>query len=40
VKVEAGFTPLEAIKTASFNGARFLGEDSRIGQSPSGNKPT
>jgi imidazolonepropionase-like amidohydrolase len=29
--VEAGFTPLEAIKIASFNGARFLGEDSRIG---------
>ncbi len=29
--VEAGFTPLEAIKIASFNGARFLGQDSRIG---------
>ena len=29
--VEAGFTPLEAIKIASFNGAKFLGEDSRIG---------
>jgi len=29
--VEAGFTPLEAIKIATFNGARFLGEDSRIG---------
>src|SRR5712691_4914215 len=29
--VEAGFTPVEAIKIASFNGARFLGEDSRIG---------
>jgi imidazolonepropionase-like amidohydrolase len=29
--VEAGFTPLEAIKIASFNGARFLGEDERIG---------
>jgi hypothetical protein len=29
--VEAGFTPLEAIKIASFNGARFLGEDSHIG---------
>src|SRR5216683_20802 len=25
--VEAGFTPLEAIKIASFNGAKFLGED-------------
>jgi imidazolonepropionase-like amidohydrolase len=29
--VEAGFTPLEAIKIASFNGAKFLGEDTRIG---------
>ena len=29
--VEAGFTALEAIKIATFNGARFLGEDSRIG---------
>jgi imidazolonepropionase-like amidohydrolase len=29
--VEAGFTPLEAIKIASLNGARFLGEDTRIG---------
>lgn len=29
--VEAGFTPVEAIKIASFNGARFLGEDERIG---------
>jgi imidazolonepropionase-like amidohydrolase len=29
--VEAGFTPLEAIKIATFNGARFLGEDSRLG---------
>ena len=29
--VEAGFTPLEAIKIASFNGAKFLGEDVRIG---------
>jgi imidazolonepropionase-like amidohydrolase len=29
--VEAGFTPLEAIKIYSLNGARFLGEDSRIG---------
>src|SRR5882724_9818444 len=28
---EAGFTPLEAIKIASFNGARFLGEDAHIG---------
>jgi len=29
--VEAGFTPVEAIKIASFNGAKFLGEDSHIG---------
>lgn len=29
--VEAGFTPVEAIKIASLNGAIFLGEDSRIG---------
>src|SRR5687768_12089506 len=29
--VEAGFTPVEAIKIASFNGAKFLGEDTRIG---------
>ena len=29
--VEAGFTPIEAITIASLNGAKFLGEDSRIG---------
>jgi imidazolonepropionase-like amidohydrolase len=29
--VEAGFTPAEAIKIASFNGAKFLGEEARIG---------
>lgn len=29
--VEAGFTPLEAIKIATFNGAKFLGEDRSIG---------
>jgi imidazolonepropionase-like amidohydrolase len=29
--VEAGFTPLEAIKIASFNGAKFLGEDRALG---------
>lgn len=29
--VEAGFTTTEAIKIASLNGARFLGEDARIG---------
>lgn len=34
--VEAGFTPLEAIEIASLNGARFLGEDSRIGSIAAG----
>src|SRR5271169_4477100 len=29
--VEAGFTPVEAIHIATQNGARFLGEDARIG---------
>ncbi|HEV7473996.1 MAG TPA: amidohydrolase family protein [Pyrinomonadaceae bacterium] len=29
--VEAGFSPVDAIKIASFNGAKFLGEESRIG---------
>jgi imidazolonepropionase-like amidohydrolase len=29
--VEAGFTPVEAIKIASLNGAKFLGGDARIG---------
>ena len=29
--VEAGFTPLEAIKIATLNGAQFLKEDDRIG---------
>ena len=29
--VEAGFTPVEAIKIASLNGAKFLGRDSQIG---------
>ena len=29
--VEAGFTPVEAIKIATFNGAKFLGEEARIG---------
>ena len=29
--VEAGFTPLEAIKIASLNGAQFLGEQQKIG---------
>ena len=34
--VEAGFSPLEAIKIASFNGAKFLGEDSSIGSIAAG----
>lgn len=34
--VEAGFTPEEAIKIATYNGALFLGEDSRIGTVASG----
>ena len=29
--VEAGFTPIEAIQIATFNGATFLGESARIG---------
>jgi imidazolonepropionase-like amidohydrolase len=29
--VEAGFTPLEAIRVATANGARFLGVDDRVG---------
>ena len=29
--VEAGFTPLEAIRIATFNGAQFLGEQDHIG---------
>jgi imidazolonepropionase-like amidohydrolase len=29
--VAAGFTPEEAIRIATLNGATFLGEDSRIG---------
>lgn len=34
--VEAGFTPVEAIKIATFNGAKFLGEDARIGSIAAG----
>jgi imidazolonepropionase-like amidohydrolase len=34
--VEAGFTPLEAIKIATFNGAKFLGEDAHIGSIAAG----
>jgi hypothetical protein len=29
--VDAGFSPLEAVKIASFNGAQFLGEAAHIG---------
>ncbi|MGH9820835.1 MAG: amidohydrolase family protein, partial [Pyrinomonadaceae bacterium] len=36
--VEAGFTPVEAIKIASFNGAKFLGEDASIGSIAVGKK--
>ena len=34
--VEAGFTPVESIQIASLNGAKFLGEDSRIGSITAG----
>ena len=34
--VEAGFTPVEAIKIASLNGAKFLGRDSQIGSIAAG----
>src|SRR5678815_5345679 len=34
--VEAGFTPVEAIMIASLNGAKFLGEDARIGSIAAG----
>src|SRR5258708_24800501 len=34
--VEAGFTPLEAIKIASLNGPEFLGEADHIGSLASG----
>jgi imidazolonepropionase-like amidohydrolase len=34
--VEAGFTPAEAIKIATLNGAKFLGEDARIGSIAAG----
>jgi imidazolonepropionase-like amidohydrolase len=34
--VEAGFTPVEAIKIATSNGAKFLGEDARIGSITAG----
>lgn len=34
--VEAGFTPIEAIKIASLNGAQFLGEQEKIGSLAAG----
>jgi imidazolonepropionase-like amidohydrolase len=34
--VEAGFTPAEAVMIASLNGAKFLGEDARIGSVAAG----
>jgi imidazolonepropionase-like amidohydrolase len=34
--VEAGFTPIEAIKIATLNGAKFLGEAARIGSIAAG----
>jgi hypothetical protein len=34
--VEAGFTPLEALKIASLNGAQFLGEQDHIGSLAAG----
>jgi adenine deaminase len=34
--VEAGFTPLQAIQIATLNGARFMGEDQRIGSIEAG----
>src|SRR5205807_460183 len=38
--VEAGFTPIEAIKIATLNGASYLGRDTGLARSPSANKPT
>ena len=34
--VDAGFTPLEAVKIASLNGAKFLGQDDHIGSLETG----
>ena len=34
--VEAGFTPLEAIKIGTLNGATYLGRDARIGSIAAG----
>src|SRR5262249_41715685 len=36
ILVEAGFTPLEAIRIATLNGAEFLGESNRIGSLQAG----
>jgi imidazolonepropionase-like amidohydrolase len=36
--VEAGFTPLEAIRIATANGAQFLGEQDRIGTITAGKR--
>ena len=37
--VEAGFTPVEAIKIATYNGAQYLGELQRIGTLAPGKLP-
>jgi imidazolonepropionase-like amidohydrolase len=37
--VEAGFTPLEAIRIATANGAQFLGEQDRVGTIAPGKPP-
>lgn len=34
--VEGGFTPVEAIRIATFNGAKYLGETDRIGSIAAG----
>ena len=34
--VEAGFSPVQAIRIATMNGARFLGEDKAIGSIETG----
>ena len=34
--VEAGFSPLEAIKIGTLNGARYLGRDARVGSIAAG----
>jgi enamidase len=34
--VEAGFTPLEAIRIVTLNGAKYLGRDGRIGSIAAG----